>query len=614
MKISTGLFDRMVLQRTARHHCDVLVSGQATTDGELRLRIGRQSWRGVGRVKRGRFQFRLTTLRTGGPYTIELEVRRGDAVVDRLTVREVLVGDVWIAAGQSNMQGCGLRATAAQPQPLVRAFYMNDRWGVARDPIHNMWDCVDQVHIDICGARPGKNLTHGVGPAVAFGQELQRLTGVPQGILACAHGGTSMAQWDPARKREGGKSLYGATIRRLHKNGGRVAGVIWYQGESDANPDAARVYTAKMRKLISAFRRDTRDPRLPFVLVQIARVLGWGPESGAPWNAVQDQQRLLPRRIRRVATVPAIDLTLDDLIHIGGPSNTRLGIRLANAMQSLRRGRGAPQPPLAIGPVNLETDPVTGLGRAVIAVENVHGRLQGGSRPVGFQLLNQCGPIDAIFDTVLDGARIILRCNLPSAQLADCRLQYGYGSNPVCNLTDGADRALPVFGPIPLGQPRAVTDFVRTWQVGPLLDGPELRLPKRLTSVGWRTLTAQPGGFASLRPEIAAAGNVDRVVCYRCSLRTTEPMKLAALLGYDGPIKLWIDGRRVFDDPHGTNPAVPGEARAVFRVGRGRHEVVLALGTNRGAAWGIFLQFERLDVPRALLRRGKDHYPMPVIE
>src|SRR4029079_4088733 len=126
----------------------------------------------------------------GGPYEIEISIGE-----DTLVSRDILVGDVWIAAGQSNMQGCGSRAAACKPNKMVRAFYMDDRWAVACDPVHNMWDCVDPIHIDITnGQRVPKDNTRGVGPAVAFAQEMFKLTGIPQGIVACAHGGTSMAQ------------------------------------------------------------------------------------------------------------------------------------------------------------------------------------------------------------------------------------------------------------------------------------------------------------------------------------------------------------------------------------------------------------------------------------
>jgi len=60
------------------------------------------------------------------------------------------------------------------------------------------------------------------------------------------HGGTSMAQWSPPLRNKGGASLYGAMMRRYEKLGQPIAGLLWYQGESDANREAASVYTQKM--------------------------------------------------------------------------------------------------------------------------------------------------------------------------------------------------------------------------------------------------------------------------------------------------------------------------------------------------------------------------------
>ena len=76
-------------------------------------------------------------------------------------------------------------------------------------------------------------------------------------------------------------------------------------------------------------------------------------------------------------------------------------------------------------------------------------------------------------------------------------------------------------------------------------------------------------------------------------------MKLAALLGYDGPMKVWVDGKLKFHDPEGIEPApCRARRRSKFTAGRGRHEVLIALGSNRGAAWGICLAFERLELRR----------------
>ena len=53
---------------------------------------------------------------------------------------------------------------------------------------------------------------------------------VPQGVICCAHGGTSMDQWSPEGRDLGGdESLYGAMYRRFVHNGSRVKGMFWYQ-------------------------------------------------------------------------------------------------------------------------------------------------------------------------------------------------------------------------------------------------------------------------------------------------------------------------------------------------------------------------------------------------
>jgi len=90
-------------------------------------------------------------------------------------------------------------------------------------------------------------------------------------------------------------------------------------------------------------------------------------------------------------------------------------------------------------------------------------------------------------------------------------------------------------------------------------------------------------------------------------------MKLAASLGYDGPVKMWVDGRKVFHDPNGTNPACPDASMVPFSARRGRHEILIALGSNQGSAWGVFLRIERSGVPARLIRKGPDHWGLPRI-
>ena len=616
MKVEAGLLDHMVLQRSRKNVSEADFSGACAASGPVlaTVRRGNGVLKGfasvpVGKAARGRMQGCLKGLPAGGPYAVELRVGN-----EKLAVKEILVGDVWLLGGQSNMQGCGLFPKKRLPvDPQVRAFFMDDRWAAAKDPIHNMWACVDQVHIDLKGGvRPAKPPADwGVGPGPAFGLEMRRRTGVPQGLIACGHGGTSMTQWDPKRKGEGGKSLYGALVRRLVKNGGRVAGMIWYQGCSDANVDAAPLYTERMRELVAALRRDCADKTLPVAIVQIARVIGWAPDAAVFWNSIQDQERKLPLVIKNLATVPAIDLPLDDCIHVSGAGHTILGKRLAQAMQTLRGDRKAGPPPISLKKTSVES--VRGLGVAVVEFENVVGKLCAGSRPSGFTIVSQEGNAGH-FDTQLDGSRVRLRSNLAPYLLGDAVLHYGYGFDPYCNIVDEAGRSLPVLGPVHLGIPRAVTPFVRQLRVSAYQPSAgkleTLAYPAALDSLGLAP-RAFPAIFCDLHEEIGQHGGRDGVVWFACRFACSEAMRLAFLFGYDGPLKAWVDGKQVFHDPNGTNPAIPAKGKAVISATPGDHEVLIALGANHGAAWGIYLSCERLDVSKALRLKGPEHYAMP---
>ncbi len=373
MTILTGLFDHMVLQRNRANCSEALITGRATADGPVLATVGTNgktrkgfARKRIGRAVRGRFAVVLKGLPVGGPYDIELRVG-GEAV----QVRDVLVGDVWLLGGQSNMQGCGFFPTQRLPAvDAVRAFFMDDRWDTAVDPIHNMWACVDPVHIDLCGGvRPGKAAPDwGVCAGPAFGQEMFKQTQVPQGLIACAHGGTSMTQW----------------------------------------------------------------------------------------NSIQEQERRLPEMIGNLQTVPVIDLALDDSIHISGESQTILGHRLVDAMQVLRKTRQAGPPVIALKKVSVEELH----GRAVVVVEfdNVVGKLCAGSRPSGFAIVLANGS-DNLFDIRLEGNRARLLCVHPVDALSGAKLHYGYGTNPYCNITDEANRSLPVFGPVDIGSTRAILEI-----------------------------------------------------------------------------------------------------------------------------------------------------------
>ena len=619
MEVTHGLFSHMVLQRNSRGLSQATVLGTAAAGGRVLASVtarGRKKVRGfeakeVGRARDGKFQAVLEGIPAGGPYDIGLSIAGSS---EKIRVSDVLVGDVWILAGQSNMQGIGWLIWAEKPDPRVRAFYMDDLWGVAIDPLHDLPGAIDPIHLKLMGGvrpeRPPRPHA-GVGPGLPFAKEMLRRTGVPQGLIASAHGGTSMQQWDPSLKNLDGTSLYGATLRRFQKNGGAVAGIAWYQGESDANETAAVKYTERMIELVRSFRGDLKQPNLPFVAVQIGR-FATGAASAAAWNSVQDQQRRLARSIPDLATVPAVDLPLDDLIHVGGTGTSTLGRRIAEAMDLLRRGGKAGLPPIDVKGARVERNKTTSAADIVIEFANVKGRLRSEGPASGFTL-TEGGAGNFAYRIDLDRNKVILRTSLGMQDVENKSIHYGQGYNPYCNVVDEDGRSIPVFGPLPIGKLRAVTPFVNDLQVSPLLPSAgklhALSYPADLAE-----LRLQPrkfaGTFCDRHLEFEPRQPNDDLVFYRTRIDIPEAMKLRLNLGYDGPVKVWIDKEEKFFDPAGVNPANPEKAHIDLDSTPGEHEIV-ALGSNHGKAWGVFIRYERTDLNKKQLESGT--YPMPRI-
>jgi len=126
------------------------------------------------------------------------------------------------------------------------------------------------------------------------------------------------------------------------------------------------------------------------------------------------------------------------------------------------------------------------------------------------------------------------------------------------------------------------------------LDAVELVPPAGLLQ--WQPHSTEPAsGFCNLHDTLKGVGEEDAVVWIGCRVRCPEAMRVAVLLGYDGPVKLFVDGRAVFYDPNGTNPARPDSAAPVVTLAAGEHDLAVVLGANRGRAWGIFLRLRHTD-------------------
>ena len=509
--ITGGLADYQVLQRGAGDRADVTVSGRTNIEGAatIQARVMRRdaalegfSWRQVGSVDGPTWRARLTGLPVGGPFTVEIRVKdRGGETLASARVCEVLVGDLWILAGQSNMEGVGLLKNVESPHELVHVFDMAFRWDVAEEPLHTSAESLDEAHWRFMGvdfpwwlkegdvpsgplqgaqrAAFRKLREYGAGLGLAFAMAMVERTGIPVGLIPCAHGGASIGPpfsgfpgWDPSLKQQGGASLYGAMLTRLHAAGDRARGVLWWQGENDITGERPAMYEARFRQLVASIRSDFKEPDLPFYYVQIGRCIADAPGDWRPgWKTIQQVQAEVEKSLPHSGMVPSVDLEMQDGIHLRTSALKTVGKRLANlachdlfpdaaTCRDLKRG---PRPlrahvEILPGPLNAGRTPRRAL---YVDFSGVNGRLLAPGRVSGFSVRHADGQeIPIVFHASIGSAgpnTVVLELgrHLPP----DARLWYGWGTDPYCNLTDEAGMGVPAFGPLALRESTAEVPF-----------------------------------------------------------------------------------------------------------------------------------------------------------
>ncbi len=610
MVLEYGLMDGQVLQRNRRNCGSASLGGTCDAAGVVECRVSGIKkgaltvWSPAGKASGGRFKASLGAVPAGGPYRADLRIRGsgGDALGNIL----FYVGDVWFMAGQSNMQGSGSLAEAAAPHPLVRCLYMNDTWGQAKDPLHFPAGAVDPVHHLLKGrsAPPPPDqvaaefaaLTKGAGLGIPFARRMAGWTGVPQGLVACAHGGTRMDQWDPARRDEGGFSLYGALVRRFRKLGQAAAGVLWYQGESDAHEKYLREYTPRMIDLVAAMRRDFRQPGLPWIAAQISRHLVDHPPGD--WNAIQEQQRLLPESIRNLEVVPTMDLELEDSIHLAAKGLERLGERMFHAARRLVFKDSCEKGAIRLRRITVRTRRKAA-GASSSAVEVVFDHVEGGLRaggglPWGFSTAAPDGSSTEVFCKArLEGHKVILEA-LPHSMIFDALdLYYARGRNTAATIVDGRGMGIPAFGPVPITVQRG-TRFVLNWQVVRI--GPSgmpvadfKSVPEALES--WAPAVRGAAASAFMVFPRPITDNRDGTFLFRCVIAAERQCRVRLMMGTDSPFQTWLNGRPVVRDGKGANPCLPGQYDVPVSFRKGANRIDTVFDAREGRGWGISLRF-----------------------
>ncbi len=375
----------MVLQRDRT----VPVWGTATAGAEVRVECAGQA--ATARADdSGSWRAELPALPAGGPH--QMVVASGD---EKIRFADVLVGEVWLASGQSNMEWpmwaswAGNAAVAEASHPDIRLVTV---------PHNSVAE--PQAAADTTGWAAASPATVHKFSAVAyyFGRELHRELGVPVGLVHSSWGGSSMEAWtseptlradgsydallekvknppagqEPIQPRHMPAHLYNGMIHPLAPYG--IRGVIWYQGESNA----AR--SGKYRQLTEMMLGDWRSlwgqADLPFLYVQLA---GWGP-GNRHWPGLREAQ-LKTLEIPGTAMAVAADLGNDQDIH---PKNKyHVGKRLALAAKATVYGLDVEFSGPIYRDVRFEG------GKAVVAFDHTaDGLALVGGKAAGFQV---CG-------------------------------------------------------------------------------------------------------------------------------------------------------------------------------------------------------------------------------
>ena len=254
-----GLMNGMVMQRAMNNVSDITVE----SDFEIKsVKYISDNSEGYAYIEnKGNSSYRIYGIPIGGPYTV---------VVNEEKFEDIYVGDVWLLAGQSNMQGVGRFRDydlAYKGENDIRAFYMDNKWRKAHHPLHAAWLEKGSIHMEDNFESVPEGRYTGVGPGLMFAQCMKEKTGVPQGLICSAYGGAGFAYWAPEVENTNPEmSLYLAMKKRFAANGKHVAGMLWYQGE--ANESVYYTYSDDLKEFVGMMR-DIWGDNMAFYNVQI---------------------------------------------------------------------------------------------------------------------------------------------------------------------------------------------------------------------------------------------------------------------------------------------------------------------------------------------------------
>jgi len=333
--IPNGVFgDHMVLQRDL----PIPVWGKAEPGEQVLVTMGNDKVR-VVTDDRGSWKCQLPAQSvSASPRSMNIT---GDRMTAPIILSDILIGDVWLCSGQSNMT-LYLKYLTNFPgvvDDIAKSDFPLIRQGtVARQPSINP---VESRPVTWTPCTP-ENIGIYSAPCFYFARQLQKQTGVPIGIILSSFGSTCTEEWiskemlesDPASKKrmeqqrdrynqvlaeeQVPRTWYGVTKAKIrswfskesslppakilnktataHYNGMirplapfPIKGVIWYQGEEEALEKRAQDHRRQLPLLIADWRGLWGQPGLPFIIQQLPEFKGDGVEK-TEWAELREAQ------------------------------------------------------------------------------------------------------------------------------------------------------------------------------------------------------------------------------------------------------------------------------------------------------------------------------------
>ncbi|TYA74641.1 sialate O-acetylesterase [Seonamhaeicola marinus] len=274
--------DHMVLQQKQVNP----VWGKASKGEEIKVSIHDQTHHTTA-DKNGNWKVKLSPINAGGPFTLSIE---GNTKIE---FKDVLVGEVWVCSGQSNM---AMKLEGGPGQHIEGSTDAILNSSNSKIRLFTVPKTVSNIPLENCGGswEISKPSTAAKFSAVGyfFGKRLYESLDIPIGLISTNVGGTPAQAWTPNKtlkekfpeivndKSKKGETkapsvLYNAMVNPLIPYG--IKGTIWYQGEGNRwNPEQ---YSRLFPEMIKSWRAQWNQGNFPFYFVQIApfgnNIKGW---------------------------------------------------------------------------------------------------------------------------------------------------------------------------------------------------------------------------------------------------------------------------------------------------------------------------------------------------